>query len=490
MLYSNPEFLIMTLLALVLYALSPTHWARYCVLTLCGVVFYFWAGIADLIIFVGVVLVSWLAVYFGARCPGQRATIVSVAVVLLVANLFYFKYASWVFRESEPWFGPAPEWSIAVRLPLGISFFTLQAIAYLIDYRRGAAPQVGFRDFFLFKSFFPQIIAGPIVRSGELLPQVQRLQALQSSNLFRGMMLFALGFFKKVLIADNISVFVDEVFATPGAFPRATVLLGVVGYACQIWGDFSGYTDMGRGVARMFGISLPENFFSPYLSVSPSDFLRRWHATLGSWIRDYLYIPLCGTNRGSSPDVLARLILATLLTMVLSGLWHGANWNFVIWGLYLGGTLVIERLLKVAFGRATWLKGLMAKPLLVFQCWLFVILPAAALFRADSLESVRDIVSSIWTGGLAGEPTQSGALVLPCLVVVMLVQWLEHEAVPGKGGASWERLGLKRRFAELSSPARAAFLGWVLGGLTALLLVGIIVIRIVPETPSFIYFQF
>ncbi len=355
MIYSNPEFFVFfVLVACANYALSAFRGLRFYLLLGASFFFYSWAGIFDTFIFVFVVLISWLAIFLADRFRAIRGYALGFGIVVMVLHLFFWKYAPWVSRGvqrfSPDFLGGMP---LELPLPVGISFFTLQGIAYLIDYYHGKAKLMPFREYALFKSFFPQLVAGPIVRVHQLAPQLEKLSPPKLIGVVSGLALFLLGFFKKVAIADRMAVLVDPVFSAPGQYTRWALLQAVLAYSVQIWGDFSGYTDMGRGAARMLGFDLPENFLSPYLARSPSDFWKRWHITLSQWIRDYIYIPLGGSKGGA-----VRVALVALFTMVISGLWHGAAVTFVLWGLFHGALLVCERALKGHAGVQRWARAM------------------------------------------------------------------------------------------------------------------------------------
>lgn len=228
---------------------------------------------------------------------------------------------------------------LSVTLPVGISFFTFQALSYVIDvYRREIEP-VSFLDFALFVSFFPQLVAGPIVRASEFLPQLRRRHDPRRVDASKAFFLIMAGLFKKVVLANFLATtIVDEVFGLPEHHSSIEILVGVYAYAVQIYCDFSGYTDIAIGIALLLGFRFPQNFDAPYTAVSLQDFWRRWHMTLSRWLRDYLYIPL-GGNRGSRNRTHRNL----MLTMLLGGLWHGAAWTFVVWGGIHGGVLVFEQ---------------------------------------------------------------------------------------------------------------------------------------------------
>jgi D-alanyl-lipoteichoic acid acyltransferase DltB (MBOAT superfamily) len=255
----------------------------------------------------------------------------------LAANLLflgYFKYANFVVTNANALFGLG--WSFThVLLPLGISFYTFQKIAYLADSYQGLTRGYGFRDFCLFVAFFPQLIAGPIVHHSELMPQFRKPSAGPCwEDWSTGASLFIVGLAKKVLVADPFASYASPVFqaARDGTTPAFGVAwLGALAYAMQIYFDFSGYSDMAIGIARLFGIRLPMNFNSPYKAVNIADFWRRWHMTLSRFLRDYLYIPLGGNRKGP-----ARRYANLMITMLLGGLWHGAGWTFVAWGALHG----------------------------------------------------------------------------------------------------------------------------------------------------------
>jgi len=242
-------------------------------------------------------------------------------------------------------------------LPIGISFYTFQTISYTVDVYRGKLqPSESLKEFALFVSFFPQLVAGPIVRASEFLPQLREKLTnsvekyelksiiLRNSNLKLGITIMAFGFLKKMFFADNIAPLVNEIFSIPTGFDSFTIILGTIAFGIQIYCDFSGYSDIAIGAALILGFKLPVNFNKPYFATSPSDFWRRWHISLSSWLRDYLYIPLGGSKKS---HVQTYANLATV--MFLGGLWHGASWNFVIWGLLHGGYLAIHRLIVNKF---------------------------------------------------------------------------------------------------------------------------------------------
>ena len=242
-------------------------------------------------------------------------------------------------------------------LPIGISFYTFQTISYTVDVYRGKlTPCDSLREFALFVAFFPQLVAGPILRASQFLPQLRekienfsfsknlRLIVIQNRNLKFGITLMAFGFFKKMFFADNIAPLVNDIFESPIGSESFTIILGAIAFGIQIYGDFSGYSDIAIGAAMILGFKIPINFNKPYFATSPSDFWRRWHISLSSWLRDYLYVPLGGNRKSRS-----RTYVNLLTVMFLGGLWHGAAWNFVIWGMLHGLYLAIHKIISDKF---------------------------------------------------------------------------------------------------------------------------------------------
>lgn len=269
-----------------------------------------------------------------------------LSLVINLGLLGFFKYFNF-FADSAvqalAGLGLQTNWStLHIILPVGISFYTFQTLSYTVDVFRGhMKPERDFITYATYLSFFPQLVAGPIERSVDLLPQLQRPAVWETPMFHRGLRLILIGLFKKVFVADNCALLAGYAFNPEAKLNGPWALLGVVAFAFQIYGDFSGYSDIARGSARLLGIHLSHNFHFPYFATGPSDFWQRWHITLSSWFRDYVYIPL-GGNRGSTASTLRNLVL----TMGLAGLWHGANWTFVVWGLYHGLLLVIYRMIK------------------------------------------------------------------------------------------------------------------------------------------------
>ncbi len=275
------------------------------------------------------------------------------SVLLNLGILGFFKYFNFFagsFEALAEQFGWSPGFvTLYIVLPVGISFYTFQTMSYTLDIYKGILkPTRRFSDLVAYVSFFPQLVAGPIERARHLLPQFGQKRFVTLEDVTSGMGLFAWGLYKKIVIADNLAPIADQVFRNPDAAARGEVIVGVLAFAFQIYCDFSGYSDMARGSARLLGFDVMVNFRFPYISRTPSEFWQRWHISLSSWLRDYLYIPL-GGNRISEAVTYRNLIV----TMSLGGLWHGASWTFVIWGLFHGAVLIIYRVMRIDFHLAS-----------------------------------------------------------------------------------------------------------------------------------------
>lgn len=481
MIYSNPEFIILFSATLGLYSLFNSYRSRFLILLTASILFYLWAGVFDGIVFLFVILMSWLAAALGERYPAAKNRLISLGIVLLAAHLLFWKYAPWIISQVQYiypsfWGGRA----LFLPLPLGISFFTLQSIAYLVDYSRGQAEFVGLPTYALFKSFFAQLLAGPIVRGSQLFSQLKELKKPTESDVSLGLTLFVLGFFKKTAVANRVALFVDTIFAAPDQFGRVILAKALLGYAVQIWADFSGYTDMGRGAALMVGIRLPENFLSPYLAKTPSEFWRRWHITLSEWIKDYLFTPLALTFRRLSVN---GIFYAAVITMLIAGLWHGAGWNFLLFGIYHGALLVFERKLRILpdppESLAPLWSGLQTALLfsLVLLGWL--------LFRLESMDLLWAFLKGLALDSGVRQPPITGRSIYWGLFFCFFLQGLCYYDFRSE---RWVFLApLKEAIArkKIANPAA----GLCAGALLAAVFTGAILLR-PPRTGGFIYFQF
>ena len=394
MLFNSFDFLIFFLVVFAVQLVLP-HRPRNLFLLAAS---YFFYGCWDWR-FLGLMAVSTIIDYFcshgivAAKDSTTRKRLVAISVVCNLSILGFFKYFNF-FADSlrqlaqSGGFELSP-FTLQIVLPVGISFYTFQTMSYTIDVYRGHVERLDrFLDFALYVAFFPQLVAGPIERGSRLAPQISEGRRTTWEGFHSGIWLILKGLFKKAVIADNLAVIVNQMFALDNP-SSAQVMIGVYAFAFQIYGDFSGYTDIARGVGRMMGYDLTLNFRLPYFATNPSEFWQRWHISLSTWLRDYLYIPL-GGNRISSLVTYRNL----LLTMLLGGLWHGAAWTFVIWGAFHGLILIGHRLLTQviplteSFARRTHVLRVIAMFHLTCLGWL--------IFRAESVHQLQNMLASLF----------------------------------------------------------------------------------------------
>jgi alginate O-acetyltransferase complex protein AlgI len=344
MLFCTQKYLFFFTAIFAVYWALPWHRLR--VWLLVGASFYFyasWNKWLALIICVSTAM-DYLVAHGMDRSTYQpwRRCLLGFSLVGNLGLLVYFKYADFFLRSLFEAAGVhlgAEEHILKVILPVGISFYTFEAINYTIDvYRRRIKAEPNLANFMLFITFFPHLVAGPIVRARDFLPQIYRRKRWDWARMQLGVQFFLMGMFKKLAIADRMALFADPIFKDPAAFGTGAIWMAGVAYALQIYCDFSGYTDMALGSAHLLGYKLAQNFNMPYLAANVSEFWRRWHISLSSWLRDYLFIPL-GGSRGTNWQACRNL----MITMALGGLWHGASWTFVVWGVLHGAYLVIHR---------------------------------------------------------------------------------------------------------------------------------------------------
>ncbi len=353
-----------------------------------------------------------------------------------------------------------------VLLPVGISFYTFQTMSYTIDvYRRRIEVEKSLLRFAFYVSFFPQLVAGPIVRASQFLPQLHKKPKLSSEEVGSALFLIATGMVKKLVLADYVAVnLVDRVFDNPEAFTSLEVYVALVGYTLQIYCDFSGYTDIARGSARLLGFDVPENFNKPYMATNPADFWRRWHMTLSSWLRDYLYYPLGGSRSGP-----ARAYFNLWITMFLIGMWHGANWTFVLYGIVHATAMVLHRFAYKITGRTketvdpTWLRVLK-----ILACLNFVVF-ARILFRGADVDNAWAITNQLFVG------STSLAQVSWSVWGVLFIGFLSHYLPKGWYDRTQEL------FVKMPAPAQ----GVALAGVGA-----VISVFATTDVVPYIYFQF
>ena len=315
-------------------------------------------------------------VWFCAR----KKEYIPFGIVAALGSLAFFKYTNFFLDSFSRLFGKTDYVALKLILPLGISFYTFSAISYLIDVKRNKVQPAALLDVSLYLSFFPKITSGPIQRSQDFFEQMEKPRQVNWENFSAGIQIFCFGLFKKIVLADRLSVFVNQVYETPLAFGSFTVFLAMCAYSLQIYFDFSGYSDMAIGVGRVLDIRLPRNFNLPYLSHNVTELWKRWHITLSSWLQEYLYISLGGNRKGT-----IRTYINLILTMVLGGIWHGASWNYIIWGALHGVALAVHKLWSNVTGSGKKKHSVPANLisiaitfLFTSVCWVF--------FRAESLE--------------------------------------------------------------------------------------------------------
>ncbi len=361
------------------------HW-----LLIASYVFYGWWNPLYLLLILYSTLLDYVAVIAMDRSRYKKLWL-AVSVANNLGLLGFFKYAGFVTDNLNRLLAaagsgyelPEPD----VLLPVGISFFTFQSMSYTIDFYRGEVErEKSFIRFAAFVSLFPQLVAGPIERARQLLPQLNEFPAITRRDFADGLSLFVVGLFKKVALADYLAMYVDPIYANPQMASETALLTATFAFAWQIYFDFSGYTDMARGIARAMGIQLMQNFNNPYLADSLGDFWSRWHISLSTWFRDYVYIPLGGNRHGA-----AATYRNLFLTMVVSGFWHGANWTFLIWGALHGvAAMTTRRAERTYFYRERFPRFLKQLLVFAFVCfaWIF--------FRAENLNDAWLIVSRIF----------------------------------------------------------------------------------------------
>jgi alginate O-acetyltransferase complex protein AlgI len=415
MVFSSPLFILLFLpIVLGLYYLvQPTF--RNTVLLSTSLFFYAWGEGYYTVILLLCILLNWCfgAAFLRVKTTKNRKILLAFGVVLNLIMLIGFKYSNFLVDNVNLCFEllKLPKITLdKIHLPIGISFFVFQGISYLIDiYRGDVKPTSSLLNFAMYKAFFPQLIAGPIVRYRDVSAQIEK-RVVCSTQFTDGVQRFIVGLGKKVIIANTAASIADRVFREPSITLSAPVAwLGVVCYAIQIYFDFSGYSDMAIGMAKMFGFEFRENFDYPYYSTSIKEFWRRWHISLSSWFRDYLYIPLGGSRVGRLAQYVNLLIV-----FLLCGFWHGASWTFVVWGLWNGLFLVLER---TAFGK------LIARlpQLMQFAYAIVIVLIGWVFFRADSFEQALTYLGAMVGMSKANDQLNVGFLLEPYNVCILVL---------------------------------------------------------------------
>lgn len=376
-------------------------------LVICSLFFYGYQNPKFALLLIGSILVNYLVhlcfrkINNGGENTGPKVGRILLLTFGLVVNfgvLFWFKYYNFFLDNISSLLGVGFN-ARNIVLPLGISFYTFQQVSFVVDNYYGKCPEYGFWEYALFVSFFPQLIAGPIVLHSEMIPQFRDAsrKKINSENLFRGIQYFILGLSKKVLIADMLGRAVDYGYANIHLLNSVSALSLILFYTLQIYFDFSGYCDMAMGLGRMFNFDIAVNFDSPYKAASVSEFWKRWHMTLTRFFTTYLYIPLGGNRKGK-----ARTCINVLIVFVLSGLWHGADWTFVFWGFLHGMFMVIERLIKPWYGRISekFSPAKIKAVRVLRKIYTFCFVACAwVLFRADSFKDALRVFKRVLVGG-------------------------------------------------------------------------------------------
>ena len=428
MLFNSIEFLLFLAIVLVAYY-KFDHRNQNFWLLLSSYVFYGWWDWRFLLLIFSSTAVDYIVsnTLENTKSSKRRKNLLYCSIFFNLGLLATFKYFNF-FIDSFIDLGMLIGLNMdtpALRLlpPVGISFYTFQTMSYTIEvYRRKSRPEKDFFAFALFVSYFPQLVAGPIERANRLLPQLKKKRTIHVDDIKSGLLLILVGLFKKVAIADTAGMQVDTIYSNPAQQSSLTLLAAAILFMLQIYGDFSGYSNMARGISRLLGIHLIENFKTPYFSKNISEFWKRWHISLSQWLRDYLYIPLGGNKRSNGAT---RRNL--MITMLLGGLWHGAAWTFVIWGFINGLYLVIHRIWSQQLEKARergqldrltgtlWLRTV--NHLLSIAITMIAVMVAFVFFRADSLTHAWQILYGIVD---VRGPFNIGDTLLPCLLVLLL----------------------------------------------------------------------
>lgn len=474
MAFNSLQYIVFLCVVFALYW-ATVRWARVAlgILLCASLVFYASWRREYLLLMLATAAVDYFAGALMAKTESSkgRKALLAVSLIYNLGVLALFKYLDFAIEQVtslSQWL----HWNIdlswadlGLLLPVGISFFTFQSMSYTIDiYRRELEPVSSFPRYLLYVCFFPQLVAGPIVRARDFLPQLDERPPLTDEMGAKALLMIGLGLFKKVALADYLALnLVDRCFAMPRGFSSLELLLSIYGYAIQIFCDFSGYSDIAIGSAMLLGYQFPKNFDAPYRARNLQDFWRRWHISLSTWLRDYLYISLGGNRKGA-----IRTYLNLIVTMLLGGLWHGAGWNFIIWGGLHGVGQAIQRFIFKLRKKQILFPGRLGAAFSIFLTFHFVCF-AWIFFRCSDVETVSDILSRL--GELSLDTSHLTPALLLCLVAGFAMQIFPHK---------WFE-AVCRGFGKLP---------WVLQGVT-IVLVGLTLRQLAAaDVVAFIYFQF
>ena len=469
MIFSSGTFWALFLIFMPIYALLKRSRMKMVLYVLAfSLYFYYKSSGVFFLLIIATSLIDYLLSLLLARSKRewQRKLCVLLSVTVSLSVLGYFKYANFLLDSWSHLVGTNFQ-PLDIILPVGISFYTFQSISYIVDvYRRRIEPTDSWLEYIFFLSFFPALVAGPIVRADHFLPQIKQNRLPESSEVWMGFWLILLGVVKKALLADYIAQYNDIVFTTPETYTGFENLMAMLGYTMQIYCDFSGYSDMAIGIAMIMGFNLPQNFNLPYKSQNVSEFWRRWHISLSSWLRDYLYIPLGGNRKGK-----VRTYLNNLLTMLIGGLWHGASWKFVAWGGFHGVALIVHKMSQPLLGRIPDTR------LVKFVSWLitvsFVIF-TMTIFRVNVLGDLWLMLNNVFTNfHLDYLPVFVDVRLTWCIFMLVLI--ISHAMPDGW----WLRLG--ERFVRCP---------WIVKLLLFVVVVQLVLQFRSEDVAPFIYFQF
>ncbi len=423
MLFNSFEFLLFFPIVTILFYLIP-HTYRWTMLLAASCVFYMWFIPKYILILLITIAIDYVAgILIEKRLErGENARLYLIVSILSTCSvLFVFKYLNFCSEnlvELARYFGLShPTKVLHIILPIGLSFHTFQSLSYVIEvYNRRQKAEYHFGYYSLYVMFFPQLVTGPIERPQNLLRQLHEEKQLRYENVANGLRLILFGLFLKMVVADNLGTYVDKIYAAPQDYSSLDILLGMVSYSFQIYGDFFGYSTIALGCALLMGFTLIDNFKTPYLSESIQEFWRRWHISLSSWFRDYVYIPL-GGNRVTIP----RWMLNTLIVFTVCGIWHGANWTFMIWGFLYGVILVIEKYIR-KLDRSQNIENQslrqVAKGVKILITFSIVTL-LWSIFRAPTFENLHQVFSALFHNG--GMPNNLHIDIITYLVLLLFI---------------------------------------------------------------------
>ena len=477
MLFNSWQFAVFLPIVFALYWSLP-HKFRWTLILIASYWFYMSWNVKYVVLILFTTVISYISAILIERYRKHAKPIMIMALVACLGVLFVFKYFNFVSQSVTDFLHmfaiPVHPVTLKLMLPVGISFYTFQTLGYVIDVYRGETrAEHHFGIYAAFISFFPQLVAGPIERTNNLLPQIREYHEFDYSKAVYGLKLMAWGFYKKLVIADVLAVYVDKVFNDVYSYKGFALLLTSFFFALQIYCDFSGYSDIARGCSKLFGIELMQNFRSPYFASSIREFWSRWHISLSTWFRDYVYIPL-GGNRCSK----FRHYMNLMITFMISGLWHGANWTFVIWGVVHGLAQVFENILGVKRECRGIVRG-------VRVCIVFTFCVMAwILFRANNITEAFYIFSHVFSGitkpvlylGMGGRNAgvlRSGIISISITVFVLFI---------------YDYISMRKNCEALANMhIRSKFIRW-----TVYMLLGLAVLFLSPKgvATEFVYFQF